>query len=398
MLRPVTYIKIEQQPSVDFPKRTTVLNFDFVTHFEANDNWRDLTNKGKITLPKNLYFRDENSKLQPLAGTKINIGGFSSAAPLFLRGDKVTIIAGYKYYNKDHIEVEETELFFTGYISKVGSKTPIELEIENNMWVLKQTPVANRTFLKTDTLEMIMQFLIDHVEGKPFTINKLKSVTTFGVFSTENETAAQALYRLQKQFGFEFYFKGNELRGGTQVYEYDKAKEAHFYFQDDIISDDLEYSRLEDITLSAIAHNTIVVENGECKDGTKKTKKQKLEVLVTIKHYPKIGELPYTIREIKRDDVKPENTEGERREFFFPTETTVSGLAVAAYEQLKKFNYTGFKGGFTTFGLPFMKQGDTAILSDEVLPERNGRYRIKSVEYTGGVDGLRQIIKLDYKL
>ena len=126
MLRPTTYIKIEQQPSVDFPKRTTVLNFDFVTHFEANDNWRDLTNKGKITLPKNLYFRDENNKLQPLNGTNINIGGFSSKDPLFLRGDKVTIVAGYKYYNNEHREIEETAQFFSGYISKVGSKKPID--------------------------------------------------------------------------------------------------------------------------------------------------------------------------------------------------------------------------------------------------------------------------------
>ena len=398
MLRPVTYIKIEQQPSLDFPKRTTVLNFDLVTHFEANDNWRDLTNKGKITIPKNLYFRDENNKLQPLNGTNINIGGFSSKDPLFLRGDKVTIIAGYKYFNKDHREIEETSQFFSGYISKVGSKKPIELEIENNMWLLKQTPVPRRTFLKNDSLEKIMQFLIDQVEGQPFTINTLKSVTTFGVFSTENETAAAALYRLQKMNGFEFYFRGNELRGGVLVFDFNSQVKENFHFQENIISDDLEYTRLEDITLSALAYNTITEDDGFCKDGSAKTKKRRLEVLVIIKHHPKIGEIPYTYRQLHRDDIRPENTDGERMDYHFPGETTIDGLARRAYDKLSKYNYTGFRGGFTTFGLPFMMQGDNAVITDKILPERNGTYRVRSVEYTGGINGLRQIIKLDYRL
>ena len=397
MFRPATYIKIEQQPSVAFPKRNTVLNFDFVTHFEAVDNWRDLTNKGKITIPKNLYFRDADNVLRPLNGTNINIGGFSSDAPLFLRGDKVSIVAGYKYFNNAHREIEETAQFFNGYISKVGSKSPIELELENNMWVLKQTPVPVRTFLKSDSLEKIMQFLIDQVEGKPFVISSTTE-TTFGVFTTGNETAAQAISRLQKMYGFEFYFRGNELRGGALLYDIKSLVKENFHFQENIISNDLEYSRLDDVTLSAIAHNTITVNNGECKDGTPKTKKQRLEVLITIKRLPKIGELPYSIKEIKKGDVKPENTDGERREFFFPGQTTIAGLAAQAYEQLKKYHYEGFKGGFTTFGLPFLRQGDNAVLADDILPERNGTYRVKEVEYSGGVDGLRQIVKIDYKI
>ena len=397
MFRNVTYIKIEQQPSFDWPKRTTVLNFDFVTHFEANDTWRDLTLKGKITLPKNLYFKDENNKLQPLNGTNINIGGFSSSAPLFLRGDKVTITAGYKYFNKDHREIEETAQYFSGYITKVGSKKPIELELENNMWILKQTPVAVHTFTKADTLEHIMRTLISEVKGTPFTV-KAFGETTFGAFSTGHESIGEVLHRLQKTYGFEFYFVGNELRGGILIYNYNNIVKENFHFQQNIISDELEYSRLDDINLSALAHNTIEEDNGLCVDGSRKTKKVRLEVLITIKHRPTANELPYTIREIKKGEVRPENTDGTRVDYHYITETTIAGLAARAYDALKKYNYEGFRGGFTTFGLPFMKQGDTAIIVDDILPERNGSYRVRSVEYTGGIDGLRQIIKLDFKL
>ena len=72
-------------------------------------------------------------------------------------------------------------------------------------------------------------------------------------------------------------------------------------------------------------------------------------------------------------------------------------VALATIE-LKKYYYTGFRGHFTTLGIPFVKMGDNAVIVDSVLPERNGTYKIKSVEYTGGVEGLRQKIELDYKI
>lgn len=394
MFRCVTTIKIEQIPSVDWPKRTTVLNFDFVTEFNSSDSWRDLTNKGRLILPKNLYFTDGNGKLRPLKGTNVNVGGFSSGDPLFLRGDKVTIIAGYKYYNKAHREIEDTAQFFSGYITKVNSKIPIELQLEDNMWKLKQTPVETKTFSKSDTLESILKFIL---KGTPFTTKALTQ-TTFGTFSIGNETAAQVLQRLQKTYGFEFYFRGNELRGGALIYVEDEAVSENFHFQENIISDELEYVRKDDIVLSAVAHNSITTTVGTNKDGTAKTKHKRIEVLVTLKKNPTIGELPYTFREINRGDVVPENTDGERRTLFFPGATTVQQLAELAYDKLKMYYYGGLRGTFTTFGIPFVRQGDNAVIKDPVLPERDGTYKIKKVEYSGGIGGLRQRIELDYKL
>jgi len=394
MYRCITYITIQQVPTTDWPNRTTELNFDFVTEFESSDSWRDFTNKGRVTLPKNLYFKDENGKLQPLKGTNVNVGGFSSTAPLFLRGDKITITAGYKYFNKDHREVEDVSTIHTGFITKVGSKIPIELEIEDNMWKLKQIPVTTHTFKKSDTLEDMLAFML---KGSEFTFKALTK-TTFGEFAIGNETVAQALQRLQKTFGFEFYFRGNELRGGVLIYIEAEAANENFHFQENIIEDELEYKRKDDVTLSAIAHNTITVENGHCKDGALKTKRQRLEVLVTIKKNATKTELPYTTRIINRGDIVPENTDGERRTFFFPGATTTDQLAALAYEKLKMYYYTGFKGTFTTFGIPFVRQGDNAVIKDPILPERDGRYKIKKVEYSGGINGLRQHIELDYKI
>ncbi len=395
-LRCINKVVITQKASKTWPTRTKVLTFDFLTAFDSSDSWEDLTNKASLTIPKNLYYRDAAGKLQPVFGTNVNVGGFSTPAPLVLRGDAIKISAGYIHKDAAGREVREMPEYFTGYITKVGSKIPIELELQDNMYLLKQTPVDTHTFKKTDGLETILKNLVDKcntINGTNFTVNALTK-TTFGAFTIGNETAAQVLYRLRKEFGFESYFRGNELRSGAIIYIPAEANTEVFRFQQNIITDDLEYMRKDDLVLSAIAHNTITENDGTTKDGQPKTKHKRIEVLVTIKN----GEVqPY--KEIKRGDVVPQNDEGERRTLFFPGATTVKELGDAAADEIKKYYYTGLRGSFTTFGLPFIHQGDNVDIKDPKLPERDGVYKVKKVNYTGGVTiGLRQKITLDFKL
>lgn len=373
-----------------------MLTFDFCTEFSVEDSWRDLTNKGTVTLPKNIYVRNEFNKLVPLGTyfgapvSNINIGGFSSGEPLLLRGDTISIEYGYKYFNRAGAEVVERYKVFEGFISKVTSKKPIEFEVEDNMWKLKQIPVPVHTFSKNETLEDILRFLI---KGTGFTVNALTK-TTFGAFTVGNETAAESLARLKKLFNFDSYFRENELRSGALVYIESEAKTQTFSFQQNIIDSELEYMRKDDVVLSAVARNTVEEETGKVtKDGQQKTRKARLEVLVTYRADGTVSKFVKT-----KDNVIPENTEGERREFFFPGAKNTDELATLAEQQLRKYYYTGYKGKFSTFGIPFVRQGDNAKILDPILPERNGTYKIKSVEHTGGVNGMRQIIELDYKI
>jgi hypothetical protein len=78
--------------------------------------------------------------------------------------------------------------------------------------------------------------------------------------------------------------------------------------------------------------------------------------------------------------------------------STVEELGALAFEQLKKYYYNGFKGTFTTFGIPFVKFGDNVKLIDRKLPERNGLYKVKSIKYSGGIGGIRQQIELDFRI
>ena len=397
MLRNITNITIIQQPSTDFPQRTRTMIFNFNHSFECKDVWRDLTNDGKVVVPKNIYIRDGNGQLVSISGTNQNIGGFTvnqntgnPIPPLLLRGDHVTIEAGYRYFLAGK-EVTQTTVIFTGYISKVTSKKPLEFLVEDNMWKLKQIQVPVHTFTASDTLENILTFLL---QGSGFTVNALTS-TNFGAFRVGNETVAEVLARLRKDYHFESYFKGNELRCGAMVYIESEAILNTFTFQKDIISDQLEYRRKDDIVLSAVVSNTISEDTGATtKDGQAKTKKIRLEALVTLQMG---SDIPNVVIKTKGVEYPP-NTGGERRTLFYPGAFTIADLVALATVELKKYYYTGFKGTFTTFAIPYVKMGDNVTLLNTILPEQNGTYKVKGVKYMGGVDGIKQEIELDYKI
>jgi hypothetical protein len=90
------------------------------------------------------------------------------------------------------------------------------------------------------------------------------------------------------------------------------------------------------------------------------------------------------------------NVSGERRTLHFWNVPTTDKLIELATAELKKYYYTGLKGKFLTFGMPLVRQGDNVDILNPVLPEVNGRYKVKGVRYTGGINGLKQEIELDY--
>ncbi len=417
MLTVLTNITIKQTLSYqdstgkDIP-RTLTLNFDFCHSYETSDSWSDLTNKGKIILPKNVYIRNSATGKLESIGTyfggppsNINIGAAIDSVPLLLRGDRVTISAGYRYLGQDGNYYDKQPVIYQGFISRVTSKKPLEFEVEDNMWLLKQIAVPVHTFTSSDTLESILNFMLSSPAGikmmdafgVTLTVNSLTE-TTFGAFRIGNENIADFLSRLRKQFHFESYFRGDELRCGSLVYlQSDIAGKNPpvFEFQNNIISDQLEYSRKDDLKVSAIARNTIDenIPGGTTKDGSAKTKKTRLEVLVTINPGGTITSQP----KVKGKDY-PLNLDGVRSECTFLGATTTDQLAILGAVHLKKYYYTGLKGKFTTFGLPFVRQGDNIQLTDKILPERNGLYKVKRVDHTGGINGLRQVITLDYRV
>lgn len=392
--RVIIVITVKQQPRATFPDRNTVLLFTFVKEFEVNSTWRDLTDKGKIVIPKNIFVRDGNGKPVALMNTNVNIGGFSTAAPLFLRGDKVSIKWGYAYFDDRGNDVAPMVDIFNGYISEVTSHKPFQLAIMDSMYILQQYQAPVKEWVGYD-VEGVLEAMIKQY-NLPLTVNHTTS-TKIGNFRTGNETIAQVLARLRKLYNFEAYFRGTELRCGSFVYlEADVNQNIPtFRFQWDIISDSLQYSRKDDLTVSMLAQNTIEEETGHMtKDGKAKTKKVRLRVLLTYQN----GSATPTKYILQPHEQVPDNVQGQRFTGFYPGAKTIDDLIEAGLKDLQKYYYTGFKGKFTTFGMPYVKHGDNINIINDLLPEQNGRYKVKEVQYTGGIGGLRQEITLHYLL
>lgn len=407
MFRCVTSVVFTQQPTQDWPQRIRKLEYNFVHAFEAEDSWSNLTNKAKITIPKNVHVIDENGKSVSLAGTNVNAGGFSASPPLFLRGDKVTIQAGYKYFLELGHETTTVNTMFTGFITNVSSRIPIEIECEDNMAILKQIAAPDKVFRGSEyTVESMLTELL---QGTGLTVRKGET-TGIGDFRTHGETVCEILARLQKDFGLPSYFRGNELRCGFPIYvEQDAIDDGTKWFlfnrgfrdskkfglQGPIIKDQLEYKRKDDVNLSAIAYSVNKNElQTVTKDGHQKTKSERLEVYVGFKN----GRTVSIIKSPGQKTEFPLDDAGERRTMFFFNITDPNKLIEKALAKLQTYYYTGLRGKFISFGLPFVRQGDNIMIDDNLLPERNGKYKVKSVKYNGGVSGLRQEISLDFKI
>lgn len=278
-LRVYAKITITQRPVGDFKSRSQVLTWTVCNNFEFESAWKNLTDSGTITLPKSVWINDKNGRRISLASTGINLGGYDGV-PLIMRGDTITIDWGYIYYDRLGNELSLTVRVFEGFVSAVTIKKPFVLNIENNMYVLKQTRATggNNGFFsgKKYTVETMLAEMLSNA-GLSFTVNQT-TTTSIGDFFVKNETIAEVLERLRKDYHFESYFRGNELRVGSFVYLPSDALTRHvFRFRENIIeAESLEYSRRDDVVLSAVASNCVEIDTGKTtKDGQKKDKARK---------------------------------------------------------------------------------------------------------------------------
>jgi hypothetical protein len=400
MLKPVTNITITQK--TDFTnadsvvtKRKKVFFFDFCNSFEIRDGWENMTTNGNIIFPKNMDVVDlETNTKFSFFGKNKNIAGFNGV-PLLMRGDKVKIEAFYIYWDENLNEKQtEKRTIFDGYITKINAKIPVEIEVEDNMYLLKQLPMTNGAYGSGVSLETI---LTNALIGTGLTVNQLTSTKLTwdnSLLMIDNMTVAQFLEKLRKDAFLHCYFKGTELRVGSIVYIEAEAKTKTFQFQENIISSDLTFVRKDDVVLSAVASNHIEEKTGATtKDGHEKTRNSRIEVLVWFDRSGK-----FQSKEVKKGEKADANIDGERKTFHFLEAKTTADLIKLAKTSLEKYYYTGFKGSFVTFGTPAVDFGDNAIIINDLLPEQNGTYKIKAVDVSGGVNGYRQKIELDYKI
>lgn len=386
----LTKITITQVSTTQYPGRTKFFVFDFCVSTETASSWANLTDTATVVLPRNIYFVDSNGNKTTWNNTPIY--GNPDKQPLILRGDKIKIETGYSYFKTTGQNINRKErvrnlkVVFDGYVTKIKNKTPFELSCEDSMYALKQSVTANKEY--TGSTEAMLKEMIANStfpDAKNIVVKTDNYTHNLGKFITQNVTIAQVLDELRKQpYNLESFIrktynednslKSIELRFGVIRY-YPEDRESHqFHFQKTIISDNLEYTRADDIRIGikafSISKKELSTVNGS---GKNKLKKTRLETTVGDK-------------------------DGEIRTLFFTEIDTVEELKKQAEKKLPFLKYEGFRGSFVTFGLPKVKHGDEVELIDDVLAERNGTYLVKSVSESNTMSGLRQTITLDIRI
>jgi len=291
--------------------------FDYVHQIEVESSWERLTDTGKILLPANLKI--DKNKLRDLM------------AP----GDPVSIECGYQ---------GDANRVFGGYVSGIAPKVPIEILLEDEAWMLKQSTI-------TDSLRnaRLSDLMAKHFQGYQTRILD----TDIGNYQIDNASRAKILQSLREQFGLYGFFRQGVLVVGM-VYDTQTAA-THVMSFERIIEHDLQYKRMEDIRLqvTAISNNP---------DGSK-------------------------------TEVRLGDADGEQRSLNF-FNLPMAALRDAATREMDRLKYDGYRGSMTCFGQPFVKHGDIIELINNEKADTTGRYWVDAVNYSFGVGGYRQKIKL----
>ncbi len=322
MLNPICRIEIYH------PDGNQYLEFPFVSNIEIEKSRKNLTNTCKITLPRKLKVLKESK------GVYVDIN------TIIQRSSKVVVKLGYE---------PELRTEFIGYVARIGTNIPLEIQCEDEMWMLKQNSIT-KSYKKAS----LKQVISDVYKG-----NARVADLNLGGLVIKDQSTAQVLDALKK-FGLHSGFDSDgalvvDFAGSTKK----EVEEVLYDFNINIIDDDLEYIRKEDIRI-------------RCKGISKLPSGKKIEFIW--------GDKDGDLRTLNYYNLDQQD------------------LEKIVKKELDKLKKDGFKNGFTTFGIPYCEPGDIAVLNSREFPDRNGSYLIESVKITFGTGGFRRVVSLERKL
>lgn len=265
---------------------------------------------------------------------------------LFKPGDKVVIALGYDHENRE---------IFHGFVSGVKPGFPLELHCEDYMYLLKKGSVSKAwpRDKVLDVADILKEICPSEV--------KIKSVKTdIKGERIDKLTPSQYLLDLNKRRLLKSWFRNDTLYVGLAWWpELQQSPEPVFKFFHNIIEDNLTYQEAEDVRLKVTATSI---------DDKNKT----IQVIVG-------------------------DPEGEERSLTYYG-LSEKELKEAATRDMERLRYSGFRGNFSTFGMPYVNHGDRIKLVNPQIPDKNGLYIVRSVETTFGQQGFRQRIELGEKV
>lgn len=308
-----------------------------VSGYEAESTWKNIGDTATVKL----------YGFARVANADGSLGELVKVEDVVKVGDRVEVRLGYD----GQLRTE-----FEGYVAEVKLTIPFEVRCEDEFWKLKRTPV-NKTFKKT-TLKKLLAELVPGVK-----LDDSVPALAIDAFRADRTTVAGVLAKIKENYLVAAYFRNGRLFVGLPYTEFTSSKgpegsEAKFVFQQNIISDDLTYKRKEDVRIKAkvVAYH---------KNGKKTT-------------VADVGD-----------------TDGEERTITLRTETKDPvELKKMAIQRLSEFKFEGYRGTFTSFGIPYVIHSGTVELIDDLHTARGGFYVVDNVKTDFGPGGFKRTVTL----
>jgi hypothetical protein len=266
-------------------------------------------------------------------------------AKAFKVGDEIAINLGYDGNLKEE---------FYGFISKIRPGTPLEIECVDAVWLLRRKNLKE-SFKNVDLATLLEAI----VQGTKIELRGEIPGIQFKNFSFRNVTAALALQELKDDYGLTLYLKNfNQLHVGLTSAT-DNVR-VIYGFGENVIENDLEWASEDDTRIRVKAVH------------------------------------------IRANNTKVEkefgDADGELRTLYFYDLEREADLEKMALAEATKYKYRGYRGGLTTFLLPYVEVGNVARLRDNQFAERDGDYLVDKVVTTFGTSGARRKIELGIKV
>lgn len=314
----------------------TIGDFTFLSvhDVEITKSVEDLTDTAVIKLPAKFKVRQNGEEKYTEEAIKV--------------GDEVTIKLGYEN------EYEGVE--FTGFVASIGSKIPLEIKCEDAMWLLRRKNI-NKAFNQKTTLKAILQ---EVVSGTKVELSDKIPQYSVDKWICQNVNGAKALQDIKENLSMSAYLDDNgKLYVGLEQLN-NIGQEVIYDLNYNLVENNLEYKSADE---------------------------KRLKVKYT-----------YIDKKNHRKSVEVGDDDGELRTFHTTTVSDEKQMKESAIAELKNLKYDGFEGSVKSFLIPFSTRGMAAVIKDSEHKNREGKYFIKKVITTFGMDGARREVSISNKL
>ena len=264
----------------------------------------------------------------------------SSALDKINIGDKVEIYLGY--YPR---LIKE----FTGYINFYNPDSPLEIQLEDQSFLLKRIALPATILQGTTVKALIEQFYSGPTQILDAEIGDIRIA--------ENATLVKVLDLLKSKYGIISYFQDGILyvNADLTIDNTERVYLVHEQKNTPAGASNLQFQKNNDIPI--VSHGVSIQRDGTTIELFATYVDNVLNSDIRVTDIKPIG----TLNTIKVPDLSRDALEGLIR------------------RRLPRLFYTGVTGEVVTFGYPSMRHGDTIHYVDDRTPQRNGYYRLIAV-------------------